>query len=147
MKKNFKIFRSAIFLGWLCLALAATSIAAGVWAFQMTTTVAAIGARTASMATAHRRELAEAVAKVKAKARLRRVVVAIPVAGAAAMAYFEEQDYQDWLADNPQGSRRMYACTVAVLSGEVVDEVLQDLPDALRPDPETILGAMPDCGA
>ncbi|RKT30980.1 hypothetical protein BXY70_2977 [Roseovarius halotolerans] len=139
------VFRNVVFLGWLSIALVSTTIAAGIWALQMTTTVAAMSAKAASTAVAHRKQLAKAVAKAKAKARLRRAVVAVPIAGVAAIGYFEEQDYQEWLAENPDGTRKQYACEVASLTAEVVDEVLQDLPGGLRPDPETVLGYMPEC--
>ena len=58
---------------------------------------------------------------------------------------FEEQDYQEWLAENPDGTRKQYACEVASLTAEVVDEVLQDKPEFMRPEQETLLGYMRDC--
>jgi len=141
----FGVFRNVVFLGWLCFGLASTTIAAGIWALQMTTTVAAMSAKAASTAVAHRKQLAKAVAKAKAKARLRRAVVAVPIAGVAAIGYFEEQDYQEWLEDHPEGTRQQYACEVASMTAEIADEVLQNLPERVRPGPETILGYMPEC--
>lgn len=146
MLKLFGLFRSVVFLGWLSAALVSTTIATGIWAFQMTSTVAALSAQAASAAVAHRKQLARAVAKTKAKARLRRAVVALPAVGMIAVGYFEEQDYQEWLAENPDGTRRQYACEVATLTADVIDDVLQDLPDRLRPEPETVLGHLPECG-
>ena len=142
----FGVFRNVVFLGWLSFALVSTTIATGIWALQMTTTVAAMSAKAASTAVAHRKQLAKAVAKTKAKARLRRAVVAVPIAGVAAIGYFEEQDYQEWLEDHPEGTRQQYACEVASMTAEIADEVLQDLPERVRPSPETILGYMPECG-
>lgn len=139
----FGVFRNVVFLGWLSVALVSTTIAAGIWALQMTTTVAAMSAKAASTAVAHRKQLAKAVAK--AKARLRRAVVAVPIAGVAAIGYFEEQDYQEWLEDHPEGTRQQYACEVASMTAEIADEVLQNLPERVRPGPETILGYMPEC--
>ncbi|MBE0453324.1 hypothetical protein [Roseovarius autotrophicus] len=74
-------------------------------------------------------------------------MVAIPVVGALTIAYFEEQDFQDWLEENPEGTRKQYACKVASLTAEVMDEVLQDLPESIRPAPETVLRYMPECNA
>ncbi|SDJ39354.1 hypothetical protein [Lutimaribacter saemankumensis] len=145
MAKVFELFRSVVFLGWLSFALASSTIAAGIWAFQMTTTVATMSAKAAATAVAHRKQLAKAVAKTKAKARLRRAVVAVPLAGVGAIAYFEEQDFQEWLVENPEGTRQQYACEVASLTAEVVDDVLQGLPEIMRPAPETVLGYLPEC--
>lgn len=83
--------------------------------------------------------------ELKAKARLRRAVVTIPLAGVAAIGYFEEQDYQEWLQEHPDGTRRKYACEVASLTAEIAGEVLQDLPERLRPGPEAVLGYVPEC--
>jgi len=97
------------------------------------------------MADTHRKQLTKEVTRTKAKARLRRAVVAVPIAGIAATAYFEEQDFQEWLIENPDSTRREYACSIATLSAEVVDEVLQELPKTLRPAPETVLSIVPEC--
>lgn len=137
-----RLFRSAVFLGWLSIALASTAVAASVWAFQLSTTVAVMTANAAATAAAHRKQLAKAAAK----ARLRRAIASVPIAGLGAVVYFEERDYQEWLRQNLQGNRQQYACEVAALSVEVIDEVLQDLPEAVRPDSETVLGLMPTCG-
>ena len=72
-------------------------------------------------------------------------VVTVAVVGLGAIAYFEKQDYREWLLENPDGTRSDYACEVAALSADVIDEVLQDLPERVRPDPETVLGYMPKC--
>ncbi|WP_297776423.1 hypothetical protein [uncultured Roseovarius sp.] len=145
MARIFGLFRSVVFLAWLSAALASMAITASIWALQMTSTVAAMSAKAVSSAVAHRKQLAKAVAKTKAKARLRRAVVAVPFAGLGAIAYFEEQDFQEWLEENPEGTRKQYACEVASLTAEVVDEVLQELPELMRPTPETVLGYMPEC--
>ncbi len=91
-------------------------------------------ASAAATAVAHRTALAKAVAKTKAKARLRRLIAAAPFVGLAAVGYFEEQDFQEWLLDNPEGTRAEYGCEVAALTAEVLDETLQDLPDSFRPN-------------
>lgn len=147
MVKIVRVFRNVVFLGWLCFALVSTTIAAGIWAVQMATTVATMSASAAATAVAHRKQLVKAVAKAKAKARLRRAIVAVPFVGVGAITYFEEQDYREWLEQNPGGTRQQYACEVASLTAEVVDEVLQDLPEIMRPAPETVLGYVPECNA
>lgn len=145
MLKLFRIFRNVVFLGWLSLALASASIAAGIWALQLSATIATMSASAAATAISHRKEMAKAIGKAKAKARLRRAIAAVPVAGVAALAYFEEQDYQEWLEHNPDGTRQQYACEVSSLTAKVVDDVLQDLPEMIRPGPETVLEYMPVC--
>ncbi|SEM27356.1 hypothetical protein SAMN05443999_11810 [Roseovarius azorensis] len=147
MAKIFRSFRNVVFLGWLSFALVSTTIAAGLWAIQMATTVVTMTANAAATAVAHRKQLARAVAKTKAKARLRRAIVDVPFAGAGAIFYFEKQDYREWKEQNPGGTREQYACEVAALTAEVVDEVLQDLPEIMRPAPETVLGYVPECNA
>ncbi|MGK8234331.1 conserved exported hypothetical protein [Roseovarius sp. EC-HK134] len=145
MSRIFGVFRSVVFLVWLSAALASTAIAASIWALQMTSAVAAMSAKAVATGIAHRQQLAKAVAKTKAKARLRRAIVAVPIAGIGAIAYFEEQDFREWLEENPEGTRQAYACEVAALTAEVIDEVLQDLPEIARPAPETVLDYMPEC--
>lgn len=49
-----------------------------------------MSANAAAAAVRHRKELAEAVARTKAKARLRRLVAAVPFVGAGAIVYFED---------------------------------------------------------
>ena len=93
----------------------------------------------------NRRAIAEAIAQTKTKARLRRIIAAIPLAGLAAAGYFERQDYLDWQADNPDGTFEDYSCEVATLSAEVVDEVLQELPERVRPNRNLVISALPDC--
>ena len=94
---------------------------------------------------AGQKQLTKAVAKAKAKARLRRAVVAIPIAGIGAITYFEEQDYQEWKEQNPEGDRKEYACEIASLTVEVMDDVLQGLPERVRPAPETVREFLPTC--
>jgi len=81
--------------------------------------------------------------KTKAKARIRRAVVAIPVVGIGAMVYFEERNFKEWLEDNPDGTRREYGCEVVDMTAEVLEEVLQELPEYARPEPETVFKLIP----
>jgi len=75
------------------------------------------------------------------------LIVAVPVIGAAAIAYFEERDYRDWREENPDGTRQQYLCEMSALTAEVIDEVLQDLPELVRPAPEALMARVPDCDA
>ena len=43
-------------------------------------------------------------AKIKAEARLRRGLIAVPVLGANLLVYFEEQDFQEWINENPNAA-------------------------------------------
>lgn len=163
MLRILRTLRTATFLGWIAGVLAATTIGLAVWSLQLAATVAVTGAKAATATAAlaqlrkkttkdrdaltarHRKEIAGAVAKTKAKARLRRLAVAVPVVGVVLTGYFEEQDYRTWKEENPDGTRNDYACEVARLSAEVIDEVLQELPEAVRPDESTVMGWVPKC--
>lgn len=127
------ILKNTVFLLWLVGVLASVSITAKVFAIKSATTVAQLSSQMAANAIRHRKEVSRTVAKAKAKARLQRMITMVPVAGIAAGAYFEEQEYQEWLVDNPKGTRQDYLCEVAQLSSKVLDEVLLDLPDMLSP--------------
>ena len=124
----FTLLKNTIFVVWLIGALASISIGMAIFTFQATATVARLSAEAANTAIRHRKEIAKAVTKVKAKARLKRIITMVPLAGLAAGAYFEEQEYEEWLEDNQDGSRQEYLCEVTVLSSEVLDEVLIGLP-------------------
>ena len=141
----FRLFRSTVFLMWLCGALAVGAITLGIQAVTLAAQVTTLSASAAATAIRHRKDVARAVARTKAKARLRRALVAVPIVGGGAMVYFERQDYQDWQAENPEGSFADYTCEVAALSAEVVDDVLQDLPETVRPSRDTALAMLPAC--
>ena len=130
-----RALRNTALLIWMVGVLAVSTISLGLWAVSMTTQVASLTAALATNAIAHRHALTQSAAKLKAKARLRRFIVAIPIAGLASVAYFEENDYWEWLEDNPDGDRTQYACEVAIITAEVLDEVLQELPENIQPSP------------
>lgn len=75
-----------------------------------------------------------AVRKEKAKARLRRTIVAIPVAGIVAASYFEYSQYKSWQASNTELEFADYASEVGGDTEQVMDEVLQELPEDIRPN-------------
>jgi len=60
------------------------------------------------------------------------------------LIYFEERDYKEWLAENPDGTRERYAYEIAAITAEVMDEVLQELPARVRPDPDNVKGLVGD---
>lgn len=145
-----RLLRSAVFLLWLCGALAFATVSSTIWAVQAGSTAAVATAKMTQMAAAHRKEMRRAVArtraKTRAKARLKRGMTAIPVIGLAVAAAFEEQEYRDWRKENPGGTRKAYVCESAALTAEVLDEVLASLPERLRPGPDTLAGLVPECG-
>ncbi len=137
--------RNTVVLIWLCAALLFSTVALAVQAVTLTAQVATVTASASAAALSHRKDLAKAIARTKAKARLRRMLVAVPVVGAGAAVAFEAQDFRDWQVDNPDGTFADYSCEVASLSAEVVDEVLQDLPDGFRPSRDMVLNQLPEC--
>jgi hypothetical protein len=74
-----------------------------------------------------------AVRKEKAKARLRRTMVAIPIAGIAAASYFEYAQYKSWQVSNTELEFADYASEIGDDTEQVMDEVLQELPKDIRP--------------
>lgn len=97
------------------------------------------------------KEVAQASLKTKTRtkaiARMKRVLVAIPVAGIGLVGYFEKQDYDEWLEDHPEGNPQMYACEVSQISAAYVDELLQGFPEELSSMiPENVLSDLvPQC--
>lgn len=153
------MLRSSVILIWICGTLALSTIGIGVFALQQSIKVAAITTDLASSAldlaatkaklseqkANHELELKRQKAKIKAKERLRRSIAAVPIVGAGMIIYFEEQDYRDWIKDNPQGNPSDYACEVANTSAHVIDEIVADtigfsqtLPKSFRPNPEKV---------
>jgi len=139
------ILKNTVFVFWLLGALASLSIGTAVFALQAMATATRLSAEAATTAVRHRKEMARVVAKVKAKARLKRMIAMIPFAGIAAGAYFEEQEYEEWLINNPDGSRQEYLCEVASMSSEVIDEILLELPEMIRPSKAAVSDMMPKC--
>lgn len=101
----------------------------------------------AAAALANRKAIAAAIVRTKAKARLRRAVVALPIAGVAAAVAFERQDYLEWKDDHPDGDVEDYGCEVGTVSAEVIDDVLQELPGPVRPSRDWLLSRLPGCEA
>ncbi|MCO6410143.1 hypothetical protein [Hoeflea alexandrii] len=145
MVRLFKLVRTTAFLAVLCVSLATTAVSLGVWAVSLTAQVTTMTASAAVAAIANRKAIAAAVLRTKAKARLRRALVVVPVAGIAAAIAFEREDYLEWKQDNPDGDLETYGCEVSAVSAEVVDDVLQDLPEQVRPSRDWLLSRLPEC--
>ncbi|MCL3882205.1 hypothetical protein [Marivita sp. GX14005] len=149
MRRLFRFLRSTALLVWLCGALAIGTVTLAFQTFALSAQVAGLTANAASTALRHRKEVTKAVARAKArekaKARLRRALVAVPFVGGGVAVALEAQDYREWQEANPALGFDDYACDVAALSAEVIDEVLQDLPESLRPAPDAVLGRLPKC--
>jgi len=141
----FGLFKNIVFLAWLLGALASLSIGLAWWSLQLTASVARLTTEATATALKHRKEISRAVAKTKAKARLKRTLVMVPIAGIAAAAYFEEQDYQEWKQQNPNGNRKDYACEITVLSAEVLDDALREILDRLGPSEERLTHHITKC--
>lgn len=78
-------------------------------------------------------------AKEKAKGRIRRVAVAVPMIGVAIAGGFEYANYTEWQSENPDGDFQQYGKETLEISKQVVDEVLQELPEEIRPSREKLL--------
>ena len=110
-----------------------------------TVQIATLSANAATTAALHKKQMAKAISKEKAKARLKRLIVAVPLVGTGAALAFEGNDLKVWLAENPDKSPTDYGCEVASSSAEVMDEVLAELPESFRPSSDLIMSRMPDC--
>ena len=93
----------------------------------------------------HKKEIKKTISKIKAKARLKRMITMLPFAGAAAGIYFEESEFQEWLLNNPGGTRSDYLCDIADITSEILDEVINDLPQSIKPNKKLIETIAPKC--
>jgi hypothetical protein len=145
MKRLFSLLRNVTFLAMLCMALATTAVSMGIWALSLTAQVTTMTAGAAATAIANRKAIAAAIVRTKATARLRRALVVVPIAGIAAAVAFEREDYLEWKEHNPDGDVEGYGCEVSTVSAEVIDDVLQDLPQQVRPSRDWLLSRLPSC--
>ena len=90
------LFKNTVFLIWLLCSLASITIFTSIWALQKTFIVAKLSAEITSNTIKHRKEIIKTISKIKAKARLKRIITMLPIAGAAAGIYFEESEFQEW---------------------------------------------------
>jgi hypothetical protein len=140
-----RLFRSAIFLFLLAVGLGVTLLQTSLSLASATAQVVTLSANAATAATLHKKQMAKAISKEKVKARLKRLIVAVPLVGTGAALAFEANDLKVWLEENPDKSPRDYGCGVAYASADVMDEVLAELPERFRPSSDLIMSRMPEC--
>ncbi len=114
--------------------------------WQAAAVASAVAATKAQAEVAERAAVAKARSKEKARARLRRAVVAVPVLGMGAASAFEYADYRAWQEAHPQGTASDYLDETMALTREVSQDVMADLPEALRPDEETVTAYLEGLG-
>ena len=126
------LFKNTVFVIWLLCSLATITVFSSIWALQKTFMVAKLSAEITSNTIKHRKEIKKTITKIKAKARLKRIITMLPIAGTAAGIYFEESEFQEWLIDNPNGKRSDYLCEIAEITSEIIDDVIDDLPQLIK---------------
>ena len=139
------LFKNTVFLIWLLCSLASITIFTSIWALQKTFIVAKLSAEITSNTIKHRKEIKKTITKIKAKARLKRIITMLPIAGAAAGIYFEENEFQEWLVDNPNGKRSDYLCEIAEITSEIIDEVIDALPQSIKFGENLLKAITPEC--
>ena len=139
------LFKNTVFLIWLLCSLASITIFTSIWALQKTFIVAKLSAEITSNTIKHRKEIKKTITKIKAKARLKRIITMLPIAGAAAGIYFEESEFQEWLIDNPNGKRSDYLCEIAEITSEIIDEVIDALPQSIKSGENLLKAMTPEC--
>ena len=139
------LFRNTVFMIWLLCSLASITVFSSIWALQKTFMVAKLSAEITSNTIRHRKEIKKTITKIKAKARLKRIITMLPIAGAAAGLYFEESEFQEWLIDNPNGKRSDYLCEIAEITSEIIDEVIDDLPQSIKSEENLLKAITPEC--
>ena len=139
------LFKNTVFLIWLLCSLASITVFSSIWALQKTFMVAKLSAEITSNTIKHRKEIKKTITKIKAKARLKRIITMLPIAGAAAGIYFEESEFQEWLIDNPNGKRSDYLCEIAEITSEIIDDVIDDLPQSIKSGENLLKAITPEC--
>ena len=139
------LFKNTVFLIWLLCSLASITVFTSIWALQKTFMVAKLSAEITSNTIKHRKEIKKTITKIKAKARLKRIITMLPIAGAAAGIYFEESEFQEWLIDNPNGKRSDYLCEIAEITSEIIDEVIDALPQSIKSGENLLRATTPEC--
>ena len=139
------LFKNTVFVIWLLCSLATITVFSSIWALQKTFMVAKLSAEITSNTIKHRKEIKKTITKIKAKARLKRIITMLPIAGTAAGIYFEESEFQEWLIDNPNGKRSDYLCEIAEITSEIIDEVINTLPKSIRSGENLLQAISPAC--
>jgi len=139
------LLKNSVFSIWLLCSLASITVFSSIWALQKTFMVAKLSAEITSNTFKHRKEIKKTISKIKAKARLKRIITMLPIAGAAAGIYFEESEFQEWLIDNPNGKRSDYLCEIAEITSEIIDEVIDALPQSIKSGENLLKAMTPEC--
>ena len=139
------LLKNSVFSIWLLCSLASITVFSSIWALQKTFMVAKLSAEITSNTFKHRKEIKKTISKIKAKARLKRIITMLPIAGAAAGIYFEESEFQEWLIDNPNGKRSDYLCEIAEIISEIIDEVIDALPQSIKSGENLLKVITPEC--
>ncbi|MDB4078944.1 hypothetical protein N9509_05965 [Amylibacter sp.] len=139
------LFKNTVFLIWLLCSLASITVFSSIWALQKTFMFAKLSAEITTNTIKHRKEIKKTITKIKAKARLKRIITMLPIAGAAAGLYFEENEFQEWLIDNPNGKRSDYLCEIAEITSEIIDEVIDALPQSIKSGENLLNAITPEC--
>ena len=139
------LLKNSVFSIWLLCSLASITVFSSIWALQKTFMVAKLSAEITSNTFKHRKEIKKTISKIKAKARLKRIITMLPIAGAAAGIYIEESEFQEWLIDNPNGKRSDYLCEIAEITSEIIDEVIDALPQSIKSGENLLKAITPEC--
>lgn len=57
----------------------------------------------------HKKEIAKVKLKQRSKAKIQRVVAAIPIIGIASLVVFEKMEFDEWKTDHPDGTIEEYS--------------------------------------
>lgn len=71
------------------------------------------------------------IAKTKAKSRVSRKLVAIPVAGIGIAAWLEKNDYDDWKIDNPESTKLDYLAQTKDEFQQLAADIKRDLGETI----------------
>ena len=54
-------------------------------------------------------------------------------------------NYRNGFLNNPDGTRSDYLCEIADITSEILDEVINDLPQSIKPNKKLIESIAPKC--
>lgn len=74
----------------------------------------------------HQKKLAKVKARERAKAKIQRVVSAVPIMGVAAVGLFEKLEYDNWKKENPTGTFEVYTDEITFEMNEVLRTEYQE---------------------
>ena len=72
------------------------------------------------------------ISKTKARARVSRKLVAIPVAGIGIAVWLEKNDYDEWKNDNPDSTKLDYLAETKDELQQLAAEIKQDLGETIQ---------------